>query len=89
MADNSEARSILKPIVDEYSKLFDERHIDKVIEYYDKDAVVVQLGKKADYGREAMKHQFEEADAAMGKASTKITEEIYQMAGDFIILTDH
>ncbi|KHJ76396.1 hypothetical protein OESDEN_23984 [Oesophagostomum dentatum] len=30
MADNSEARSILKPIVDEYCKLFDERHIDKV-----------------------------------------------------------
>ncbi|RCN47567.1 hypothetical protein ANCCAN_06338 [Ancylostoma caninum] len=82
-----EAKSILKPIFDEYFKQFETRNFEKAAEYYDPDAAVVEVEKKGTYGREAIKQGFFEFAKLMGETTTKAMKETYQMTGDYIIVT--
>ncbi|EPB66731.1 hypothetical protein ANCCEY_14179 [Ancylostoma ceylanicum] len=87
MSSCEEAKSILKPIFDQYSKELEEQQFEKVGPYYEPDAVLVHIGKKGTYGREAIMKEFVEFDKLMGKSTTKVSNERYQMAGDYIILS--
>ncbi|RCN47571.1 hypothetical protein ANCCAN_06342 [Ancylostoma caninum] len=87
MSSCEEAKSILKPIFDQYSKDIEGQHFEKVGPYYEPDAVLVQIGKKGTYGREAIVNEFMEFDKLMGKSTTKVYNEHYQMVGDYIILS--
>ncbi|KAK6750931.1 hypothetical protein RB195_002723 [Necator americanus] len=85
MSSCPEAQAILKPLLDEYMKNLDEVHLEKVAEHYDPDATLVQVGKKAHYGREAIRNEFAEFDKKMGKSTNKFTNEHFQMVGNYII----
>ncbi|EYC32743.1 hypothetical protein Y032_0002g1073 [Ancylostoma ceylanicum] len=98
----SEARSTLKPIFDKYCKAIDEQQWNKdsilraklkelypsfqAASFYDADAVLIQTGKKCVYGREAIKQELEKIENLMGKTTTKVSGEDYQMTTEFIIL---
>ncbi|ETN82486.1 hypothetical protein NECAME_07931 [Necator americanus] len=83
----TEAKSILKPIFDRFTKAFDEEDFEQVTSYYAPNAVLVQIGKKGVYGREAIKEATVEYSKRMGRTKTKISGECYQMTGDYIIIT--
>ncbi|RCN47565.1 hypothetical protein ANCCAN_06336, partial [Ancylostoma caninum] len=82
----SEAKSILKPIFDDYCKAIEEQQWDEAATFHDADTVLIQTGKKGVYGREAVKQELMEIENLMGKTTARISEEDYQMTSDFIIL---
>ncbi|CAJ0604492.1 unnamed protein product [Cylicocyclus nassatus] len=96
-----EAKSTLKPFIHGYWKSFEERNFDKVMEFFHPDAIIVEVGIKGTYGKEAIKKQLLEYDDHMGKTTMKVVQdhdyhfimpeysqvldEHYQMTEDYII----
>ncbi|VDM78002.1 unnamed protein product [Strongylus vulgaris] len=73
----TEAKIILQPIFDQYWKDFDEGHFDKLLEHYHPDAVLIEVGKKGTYGKEATNNCV--------LLVLQLSNEHYQMSEDFIM----
>ncbi|ETN77646.1 hypothetical protein NECAME_10894 [Necator americanus] len=85
MSSSAEARSILRPIVDDFFKTMEERDIDKLFAFYDPDAAFVEIGKGGTCGK-AIKQDLIKWDELQGKTTYKLVGDKYEMAGDFIII---
>ncbi|EYC32737.1 hypothetical protein Y032_0002g1070 [Ancylostoma ceylanicum] len=81
------AKNILKPLVDQYIKAIEDQQWDKTVAFFDDDGVLVQAGKKGVYGKEAIKQELQEFDKMAGKRKTKILSDTYQMTQDYVIIT--
>ncbi|KHJ83623.1 hypothetical protein OESDEN_16676, partial [Oesophagostomum dentatum] len=80
-----EAKKIIHPLCEDYAKHRDGHDFEKAIAHLDPNAVIVHIGKKATYGKDVLKKELEEYAAKMGKVTTKVTNDHYQMSEDFII----
>ncbi|CAJ0604496.1 unnamed protein product [Cylicocyclus nassatus] len=87
MGSSEEAKSIVKPLLEQLFKYAQAQDFEKVSDFYDPNGVLVHTGKDAVYGRDALKKAFEEFMSRAGKITPKISDEDYHMAGDFIIYT--
>ncbi|XGW26371.1 hypothetical protein V3C99_007188 [Haemonchus contortus] len=87
MSSNSETKTLLKPFFDEFNKALESQQVDKAADYYHPDAVLVHKGKNCWYGREGIKQELLKYEELMGKATTKLFDEAYQMTSDYIIVT--
>ncbi|ETN80073.1 hypothetical protein NECAME_09440 [Necator americanus] len=86
MGSSPEAKSILAPLILEMKESLEEGNIDKIAAFYDPDAVFIEIGKSGVWGKE-IKPKLMEWDQRLGKTTYKPTEEKYEMAGDYIIIT--
>ncbi|KAK5964766.1 DUF4440 domain-containing protein [Trichostrongylus colubriformis] len=87
MVSNSEAKAILRPIFDAYNKALEDHQVDKAAGYYLPDAVLIHKGKSCCYGREEIKKELMKFDEMMGKATTKLIDDTYQMTPEYIIIS--
>ncbi|EYC32745.1 hypothetical protein Y032_0002g1074 [Ancylostoma ceylanicum] len=87
MSSSEDAKSILKPILDEYSKALDDGDCDKAAEFYHPDSVLITTGRRCVYGRDEIKKELMEFDEIMGKTTTELSEEHYRMTGDYVIFS--
>ncbi|VDM78047.1 unnamed protein product [Strongylus vulgaris] len=81
----AEAKSILDPLFQQYWKDFCDARIDKTLEFYHPDAVLVEAGKSGIYGKDAIKQEKIRYNEHTGKAPMKVSNEKYQMTPDYII----
>ncbi|CAJ0604330.1 unnamed protein product [Cylicocyclus nassatus] len=86
MGSSEEAKNILTPILSELKKQRDAHNFEKVSEFYDQNAVHVHAGE-AVYGKDAINEHSKKFLEKSGKLTTKLSNEKFDMAGDFIILT--
>ncbi|KHJ94639.1 hypothetical protein OESDEN_05423 [Oesophagostomum dentatum] len=90
MSPSEEAKTVIKPLFDDYTKHMKDHELDKAAEHLDPNFVAVRVGKKAIFGREQLKKEFEESIEEYGKAtSSEVTEEEYVMVGDFAVVKGH
>ncbi|CAJ0591394.1 unnamed protein product [Cylicocyclus nassatus] len=87
MGSSEEAKAVLAPVLGQFHELAKAKNFEKLAAFYDPDAVFVQAGKSAIYGREALVKSFGEFLARAGKLTRKTSDEQYAMCGDLIILT--
>ncbi|RCN47568.1 hypothetical protein ANCCAN_06339 [Ancylostoma caninum] len=87
MASSEDAKSILKPILDEYNKALDDGDCEKAAGFYHPDSVLITSGAKCVYGRDEIKKKLLEYDEITGKTTTELSEEDYRMTGDYIIFS--
>ncbi|CAJ0604488.1 unnamed protein product [Cylicocyclus nassatus] len=85
MSSSEKAQSILQPIFDQYWKDFGEARIDKAIEFYHPDAVLIETGKSGIYGKDEIKQEKIRYNERTGNAPMKCFNEKYQMTDDYII----
>ncbi|VDM75229.1 unnamed protein product [Strongylus vulgaris] len=59
----------------------------QAVAHFDPDAVFVQKGKRAIYGRDALKKEHDGFKEKTGDRKSKITNDEYAISGDFAIVT--
>ncbi|CAJ0604490.1 unnamed protein product [Cylicocyclus nassatus] len=85
MSGSEKAQSTLQPIFDQYWKHFGDSQIDKALEFYHPDAVLIETGKSGLYGKDAIKREKLNFSQQTGNAPMKCLNEKYQMTDDYII----
>ncbi|CAJ0604487.1 unnamed protein product [Cylicocyclus nassatus] len=86
MVSPDEAKSTIKPLFDDCIKRREEHDFETAVAYFDPDAVFIQKGNRMIYGREQLKEEHDAFKEKSGKRTTKITNETYEMDGDFGIV---
>ncbi|CAL2038696.1 unnamed protein product [Caenorhabditis brenneri] len=82
-----DAESDLKPQFDAYCKAIDNLDWDTVITYYHPNGVIVQKGKEATYGKDAVKAEFIKFSESTGKSTTQFSNAKYEGTGTYLIIT--
>ncbi|CAO4372230.1 unnamed protein product [Caenorhabditis nigoni] len=82
-----DAQKALKPQFDAYCKTIDDKDWEGVIAYYHPNGVIVQKGKEATYGKEAMKQEFIKFAESTGKSTSTFSNATYQGTGEYLIIT--
>ncbi|EFO90958.1 hypothetical protein CRE_29013 [Caenorhabditis remanei] len=82
-----DAQAALKPQFEAYCKAIDNLEWDIVPTYYHPNGVIVQKGKEATFGKEAMKAEFIKFAEFTGKSTSTFSNAKYEGTGDYLIIT--
>lgn len=75
----------MKPQFEAYSKAVNNADWDTVASFYHPNGVIVQNGKGATYGKDALKAEFTKFAEATGKSVGSFSNQKYEGAGDYLI----
>ncbi|CAB60313.1 DUF4440 domain-containing protein [Caenorhabditis elegans] len=82
-----EAQAALAPQFDAYSKAIEGSDWDTVATFYHPNGVIVQKGKEAFYGKDAIKAELLKFSEATGRSTSSFSNQKYEGAGDYLIIT--
>lgn len=82
----AEVEAILKPIYEKFEEDCKGGNVDESVKYYHSQAVVVEKGKKAWYGKEQLIEMLKEYFGTVESPTFAKSNEVYQGTDDYLIL---